>query len=497
MASLVDNQKLQQIEQWGMLELTLKGPSEGNPYKEARLTAEFRHKHRVVEVDGFYNGNGEYKVRFMPDTEGSWSYTAQGSGSLDGSGMTGRFECIPASEGNHGPVRVRDGRRFVYEDGTPYHPFGTTCYAWTHQERELQEQTLEALAGSPFNKLRMCLFPKSYSFNRTEPEYFPFAGSREAGFDLEQFNPGYWEHLELRLSQLQKLGIEADLILFHPYDKGHWGFDRMTSETDVFYVKYTIARLASFRNVWWSLANEFDFMSCKTMDDWDRLFRIVQENDPYGHLRSIHNGTKMYDPSELVIYDHTKPWVTHVSMQYWELHSVSTWLKQYRKPVVVDECCYEGNLPQRWGNITGEEMAARFWEGVARGGYVGHGETFLHPEEVVWWAKGGRLYGESPERIAFLLRILEDMPAESAPLTGFRDAPTLGVEGRCYLQYLGIHRPAYRELPLPDGASFTLDIIDTWSMTIHTLEGSYSGLTRIDLPGRPYLAIRARLVEQD
>ena len=26
-------------------------------------------------------------------------------------------------------------------------------------------------------------------------------------------------------TQLNRLGIEADLILFHPYDKGRWGFD--------------------------------------------------------------------------------------------------------------------------------------------------------------------------------------------------------------------------------------------------------------------------------
>ena len=25
--------------------------------------------------------------------------------------------------------------------------------------------------------------------------------------------------------RLNRLGIEADLILFHPYDKGRWGFD--------------------------------------------------------------------------------------------------------------------------------------------------------------------------------------------------------------------------------------------------------------------------------
>ena len=39
------------------------------------------------------------------------------------------------------------GLRFA--DGTPYHQFGTTCYAWVHQPRELEEQTLRTLAAQP------------------------------------------------------------------------------------------------------------------------------------------------------------------------------------------------------------------------------------------------------------------------------------------------------------------------------------------------------------
>ncbi|WP_420852133.1 DUF5605 domain-containing protein [Paenibacillus hamazuiensis] len=546
---MTTEQQTDRIERWGLFEISLTGPDSGNPYKDVHAAAEFRYGHRTVKVAGFYDGNGVYKIRFMPDTVGEWTYsaelranpvsgagsgleggktglnaaesgasnsgptpvgTASPAGSQDGAagsarstagdvtgpiaGASGRFECVPASAGNHGPVRVRDERRFVYEDGTAYVPVGTTCYVWTHQEPALQETTLQTLAAAPFNKIRMCVFPKRYSFNTNEPEHFPFAGSREEGFDLTRFNPAYWANLERRILDLQRLGVEADLILFHPYDKGHWGFDRMDAETDEFYLRYTIARLGAFRNVWWSLANEFDFMTEKRMDDWDRFFRIVQTNDPYGHLRSIHNGTKMYDPTTLVIYDHSKPWVTHVSMQYWELQSVTAWRKTYRKPVVVDECCYEGNLPQRWGNITGEDMTARFWDGFARGGYVGHGETFLNPEEVVWWSKGGKLYGESPERIAFLRRIFEEMPESAGPLESFRDAPTIGTEGEYYLQYFGIHRPAYRELPLPEGKKFQVDIIDTWNMTVTTLGSECEGLTRVDMPGRPYIAIRARAV---
>jgi len=46
---------------------------------------------------------------------------------------------------------------------------------------------------------------------------------------------------------------------------------------------------------------------------------------------------------------------------------------------------------------------------------------------------------------------------------------------------------------LPDG-EFELDVIDTWGMTVDTLPGAHSGVTRVDLPGRQFMAIRARKV---
>ena len=65
------------------------------------------------------------------------------------------------------------------------------------------------------------------------------------------------------------------MILFHPYDA--WGFKAMPPEADDCYLRYAVARLSAYRNVWWSIANEYDLVKAKTMKDWDRFFRIVQE----------------------------------------------------------------------------------------------------------------------------------------------------------------------------------------------------------------------------
>ncbi|GGG07435.1 hypothetical protein GCM10010912_60090 [Paenibacillus albidus] len=482
-------------QRWGRFELNLQGPSSGNPFTEITLTAKFRLRHLVIEVDGFYDGEGRYIIRFMPDTVGEWSYETT-SNVQELSGIRGTFYCVDPEAGNRGPVGVDKTFHFAYADGTPFYPFGTTCYVWNHQGEELEEQTLRSLAeSSAFNKIRMCVFPKHYDYNLTEPAFYPYEGSLENGWDLNSFNPGYWRHLERRLSNLQALGIEADLILFHPYDR--WGFSKMSREEDSLYLRYAIARLSSFRNLWWSLANEYDLMKSKSMQDWDRYFRLLQEHDPYQHLRSIHNWHHpgIHYRSNLHWYDHGKPWVTHASIQHPDLHFVSEWREQFQKPVVIDECRYEGNLNHGWGNITAERMHDCFWEGVLQGGYVTHGETLLQEDPILWWSHGGMLHGDSPERIRFLRGIVEEGPQLDKVSINFEwDTSAGGVDGEYYLVYFGSSRPAFRILPLPEDITFTIERIDTWEMTITALPGLYTAGSRIDLPGKPYQALRITAV---
>jgi hypothetical protein len=487
-------------EQWGVFEPELAGSAEGNPFLEVELTAQFSYKHRTIEVDGFYDGDGVYRIRFMSDTPGSWRYRTR-SNRDELSGVEGTFTCTEPTPGNHGPVRVANTYHFAYADGTPYKQIGTTCYAWTHQGDELEERTLATLGSAPFNKLRMCVFPKHFPFNENEPERYPFpclsrGSSRWTGswavdvqpgwaFDFSRFDPSFFRHFEQRVEQLRNMGVEADLILFHPYDR--WGFATMDSATDDRYLRYVVARLAAYRNVWWSMANEYDLMPNKSMADWDRFFRIVQEHDPYGHLRSIHNC--------FAFYDHSKPWVTHQSIQHGNLELTRVWREQGRKPV-VDECGYEGNIWPSWGNLMAQELVHRFWLGTARGGYVGHGETYEYPEDILWWSKGGILHGESTPRLAFLRGILEDGPA--AGLDPISDVPGMfpyaGQPRAYYLTYFGVHQPAQMVFDVPDGEQYTAEVVDTWAMTVTRLDEPVVRGAPMPLPGKPYQALILRRV---
>jgi hypothetical protein len=486
---------------WEVFETAWSGPAEGNPFRDVRFSATFAIDNRKVEVDGFYDGEGRYKVRFMPDSQGSWTLTTH-SNRPELDGKTGGFTAIAAKPEAHGPVRVAKTFHFAYADDTPYSPFGTTCYAWIHQTEALQQETLETLRTAPFNKLRMCVFPKSYEYNHNEPELYPFVRDAAGTSDFSRPNPAFYAHLEKRILDLQALGIETDLILFHPYDR--WGYATMSAEEDDQYLRYVLARVSSIRSVWWSMANEYDLMRAKTTSDFDRLFHIVERYDAYSHLRSIHYSHTMYD------YSHA--WVTHASLQTAAFEDAEKFRQQWNKPVIFDEVGYEGNLNRRWGCLSGDEMTRRFWEGVVRGCYVTHGETYLEGEAnfredatpILWWSHGGKLHGTSPQRIGFLRKLTAEMTQQTPLAMGWNPTPepyylnavafadASAKQVHTLLYYFELHQPIWYEFPLPAG-EFTAERIDPESMTIVPIPGKFSGKSKIVLQQRPYQAVRFRL----
>ena len=119
-----------QVERWDVLEITVKGPAEGNPFVEQTFEGTFTGKNETITTAGFYDGDGVYKVRFMPSFEGEYTYKT--TGSFPEAETQGSFTVTPATGNNHGPVRVANKYHFAYEDATPYYSVGTTCYSKRH-----------------------------------------------------------------------------------------------------------------------------------------------------------------------------------------------------------------------------------------------------------------------------------------------------------------------------------------------------------------------------
>jgi hypothetical protein len=166
------------VAKWDVFEVELKWKTKGNPFTDYDIKGCFKGEHEQIYADGFYDGNGVYKVRFMPSYEGEYTFLITGSFSEDETdGIQGEFVVSPARKSNHGPVKVVNKYHFSYEDGTKYYSIGTTCYVWELQSDELITQTLESLSEAGFNKIRFCIFPKHYDYNLKEPRSYPYEGT--------------------------------------------------------------------------------------------------------------------------------------------------------------------------------------------------------------------------------------------------------------------------------------------------------------------------------
>lgn len=506
------------VQRWGIFEFSVEGPQSGNPFAKHHISGVFTGENEQKTAEGFYDGNGIYIVRFMPSFQGKYQFCI--TADFLENDQHGEFFVVEPEEGNHGPVHVSGEFHMAYADGTPYYSLGTTCYVWELQTDQRIDETLDNIYRAGFNKLRFCIFPKHYNYNLTDPRSYPYEGSPmdsrvldednymdygpEAegnDWDFTRFNPKHFQQIENCIQRLGKIGVEADIILWHPYDR--WGFSKMTSAENEFYLNYVLARFSAYRNVWWSLANEYDFCKYKTIRDWERFADIICKKDIYHHLRSIHNGHSMYD--------FTRPWTTHCSIQCQLAGNigadVARWREIYHKPIVLDEITYEGDIGCSYGNISGKELLRRFWEAACQGGYVGHGETFLNDENILWWSHGGALRGECWKRIRFLHQVLEDVPGHGlAPvpkywngLVGVPESEAMAGEKSYFLFYYGLRQPKVMEMdltPLGSGAGtlYSAELIDTWNMTI-THAGVHCGKFRLDMPGQEYMAVRLKKIQ--
>ncbi|MCR5168677.1 MAG: DUF5605 domain-containing protein [Oscillospiraceae bacterium] len=318
------------------------------------------------------------------------------------------------------------------------------------------------------------------------------------------------------------MDFQVDLILFHPYDR--WGFSKFSHSDDLVYLDYLLRRFSAYPNLWWSMANEYDLCFNKTLDEWYDIEGFIAAHDKYHHLLSNHHC--------IVPWDHSRKLTTHASFQTSRLERIAEKGRKYNKPILIDECCYEGDLPHMWGNITGQEMTARFWKCITQGAYCIHGETYLNDNETVFWSKGGTLKGSSIERIAFLKSIISEFNEPIEPLGyGLGQYPGYTNEelkkmlsdnnnpflftllkldqterdrwletqfewaGHCgdkaYIWYFYQQCKSYVDICLPDNKIYDIEIIDTWEMTRETVFSGVSGYVRVRLPAKEYMVVVA------
>ena len=63
------------IERWGLFEYRLSSPTQyENPFRDVMLTAAFTCEAGTKTVEGFYDGDDTWVIRFMPEHLGTYSF---------------------------------------------------------------------------------------------------------------------------------------------------------------------------------------------------------------------------------------------------------------------------------------------------------------------------------------------------------------------------------------------------------------------------------------
>lgn len=494
-----------EVKRWEMHEFVAQGHAHvRNPFRDGALVGEFvSPSGKTHVVDGFYDGDRTWRLRFAPDEEGAWRYLLRGEGVeiLE----EGTLQCIAAAR--HGFIRVHPENpyAFAYSDGTPFFPMGDTCYGLFDDSPitpALREEYLKARRAQRFNFVRMTI-GHSEARAQNDPAFWAWGGTPQQP-DLDRFNPAFFHAFDDLLAQLKKHEMNVELILLNFYRRPFTDTRQWTPARERQWLRYVLARYVAFDNVFlWTIANEYETHpdGRYRLDDpgdvnWAKATaQFIKANDPFRHLVTVHpvisasrrgdNPRSPFDPpwrigeffgdadgidvlsqqtgqaGEGVVWDDV--------LQCWKGDS-STLVqslradRRFNKPVLNTENGYEylrGDATSKKQVHHTDKVRRSAWRIVCAGGYFAAGFHGTIGHSDVW----NRL--DAPNRYTFLVKD-EGAAAQLGALYQFwaalpfwrmhpypgvtGDAVALAKPGDVYVVYL------------PHGGAATLDLTEAPGM---------------------------------
>ncbi len=387
-----------------------------NPFTDVTLHATFIRPDRSrVAFFGFHDGDGKggqagdvWKLRFMPDRIGTWSYECSFS---DGApGPTGEFQCVPQGA-KPGPLRTdpANGHYWVFADGTHFWPRAYTApevfvagneHHWRHWidyffggkhrfnfcnanllnfvgiEEHLNWQGTPYQAPDPAQQGQFVKITGNALFP------FLYSGSRprlDGGSNVDWLRPSIlcWANLDKVLGELEA----RQTVWFNHWGMIGWDWSGngrllvpLAARKAV--LRYWIARLAPYWNVTWNIAGEWDELM--KLAEVDELGAFVKQADPWKHPLTSHALGTTVD----------RPWVDFRVQQFAAGTSGDALANARRvaadyvnKPVFAFETSWEATP----GKLTPDQVRTGAWGSVMGGAFYLYAECF---EPTLTWGDG-------------------------------------------------------------------------------------------------------------
>ena len=259
----------------------------------------------VLNIPGFFDGDGTWKIRVAPTVEGAWSLVTK-SDVKELDGKTAAFTCVKNANPNvHGVLRVDKAHphHFIFEDGTRFF-FQGYEYDWLwaldvgKPGVPTVKASLDLIAKHGFNYVILNSYAHDTGWRKGKtadddygpPPMYAWEGSNEAP-DHSRMNLAYWQHYDRVMTALAERGIQAHMLMKVYNKQVKW--PAHGSDEEKLFFCWLVARYAAYPNVIWDFAKEAH--NEKDLGYKQGWLKWIRENDPYHHLTTVHDDDKAND----------------------------------------------------------------------------------------------------------------------------------------------------------------------------------------------------------
>ncbi len=263
--------------QYEVTELNFSGPQQSStdkPAEDISFYTEWQHESGTpkYKIYGFWDGDGKggtsgnvFKIRFTPTKIGKWTLvkTSSSNSQLNGAQEGTEVNCVKSSQ--HG-FWEREGIWFKRSDGSHQYMVGNVHYCMITSNTALEDVS----KNKPYyNKIRFFLALHPQCPSPIKPFFSSSGSGSNAGTDAVRPNPAYFKKADDIIRSAAKDDMIIDL-----YMEGQQSAIRKDA-----YLRYCVARFASFPNVWMQTGVEWDeYMSAS---DTKKIGEKVQSYLPY------------------------------------------------------------------------------------------------------------------------------------------------------------------------------------------------------------------------
>ena len=319
-----------------------------DPYRDVQLDVEYRKPDgSLVSFPGFYDGEQQWKFRFMPDQEGSWTYKARFSD--DSEILSGSFQCVES--GLSGPLSV-------YTENPLW--FGTRG-GEAVLVRSLQVgDRFFAENFDSLDRLKFLDWAQEQRYNMLSISSH-YLNRRQRGRGLGWTTPQLWplDAAEYRKMEYLLDELAARELYVFPFAgffgrAADWPIDPEEQER---YVQYTLSRIAPYRNVLFNVAGPEPLLKPEEYQrgnlqgaDIHRLGTLIKSLDPFDHLLSVHNQSPRSRGSRTEADPFMRePWEDYAVFQggktadLWKVYDFINRNRVQLKPIFAQEVLWPGN----------------------------------------------------------------------------------------------------------------------------------------------------------